>query len=144
MSERQQLGARLREARNVKGWTQREAAERAGISKESLGGYENARERAPFERVVRMAKLYGVSLEYLACRTDDPSGLPCGQHVVDLDMVEEVMAADDMASIARLQRPAGLAFSQTFPRNPLILDDRELERMRKRLVAHIARLRKET
>lgn len=64
--DRKKLGKRLRAARDAKGWTQSEAAEHTGISKESLSGYENGRERPPFERIVRIAEVYEVSLDYLA------------------------------------------------------------------------------
>ena len=83
VADRKDLGDRLRESRKRRGWTQREASERVEISKESIEGYENGRERPPFERIVKMAKVYGVSLDYLAGSTGDYSGLPRGRHIVD-------------------------------------------------------------
>ena len=54
----------LREARNL---TQKQVANRIGISKAMVSAYETASKAPSIEVLIRLARLYGVSVDYLVC-----------------------------------------------------------------------------
>src|SRR5690349_16300457 len=61
------MGRRLASLRALRGWTQTEAAQQAGISQGYLSALENddGTERTPLSTIQRLADLYEVSLDYL-------------------------------------------------------------------------------
>jgi DNA-binding XRE family transcriptional regulator len=65
------VAERLKTVRKAKGMTQQEAAKQTGINVITLSGYEIGRNEPNVEALVRLADCYGVSLDYLACRTDE-------------------------------------------------------------------------
>lgn len=66
----------LREARRL---TQKQVADRVGISKAMISAYETASKVPSIEVLIRLAHLYGVSVDYLVCvnspKSLDVSGL---------------------------------------------------------------------
>lgn len=64
-------GDRLRILREKNELTQAEVAERLKTTQSYYAQYENNRRPIPFERVVELARLYGVSLDYIGGLTDD-------------------------------------------------------------------------
>lgn len=54
----------LREARNL---TQKQVAARVGISKAMVSAYETASKAPSIDVLIRLARLYGVSVDYLIC-----------------------------------------------------------------------------
>lgn len=60
---------RLKEARLAAGYTQEEAAWRAGITVSMLSRYERETNDPTLQRAIDLAELYHVSLDYLAGRT---------------------------------------------------------------------------
>lgn len=65
------LGKRLKEARINKGLTQEEAAKRLRITFQALSNYERDYRDPDTELLSRIAELYGVTTDYLLCRTDN-------------------------------------------------------------------------
>lgn len=63
------VAARLQETRKKCGLKQQEVADRTGIHVITLSGYEVGRSEPNTEALVRLADVYGVSLDYLLCRT---------------------------------------------------------------------------
>ena len=63
---------RLRELREQKGWTQRQLAEQLGMQQPQYFRYEQGMRDAPSEMLIRLANLYGVSVDYLLGQTDNP------------------------------------------------------------------------
>lgn len=61
--------------RKEKGISQKEAAERLGVSQALLSHYEKGIRECGLEFVVRVADFYGVSTDYLLGRTADPDGV---------------------------------------------------------------------
>lgn len=59
------LGARLREARNARGWTQEQAAEALGVARTTMTAIEKGERRVQPEELIRLAKLYGRKLSAL-------------------------------------------------------------------------------
>lgn len=66
----------LREARKL---TQLQVAERIGISKAMISAYETASKAPSIDVLIRLSRLYGVSIDYLVCidapKAVDVSGL---------------------------------------------------------------------
>ena len=62
--------AKLREQKNV---TQKELAEYIGISSPAVVAYEHDRSR-PVRYLKGIADYFGVTVDYLLCKTDDPKG----------------------------------------------------------------------
>ena len=59
------LGDKLKSLRKQKGLTQVEVAKRIGISKAVVSSYEITDRRPSLESLVKLAKLYDVSTDYL-------------------------------------------------------------------------------
>lgn len=64
------VAKRLRETRLKCGLKQQDVAERTGINVITLSGYEIGKNEPNMEALVSLADVYGVSLDYLMCRTD--------------------------------------------------------------------------
>lgn len=64
------VAKRLSQLREESGCLQKDIAERIGVNVITLSGYEVGRSEPPEEVLVRLAQEYGVSLDYLLCRTD--------------------------------------------------------------------------
>ncbi|GIM47583.1 hypothetical protein DNHGIG_31320 [Collibacillus ludicampi] len=69
------FATRFRLLREQKGWTQDKAAEVLGVSRSTIAGYESEiKGRIPRdETLLKIADIFGVSVDYLLGRTDDPS-----------------------------------------------------------------------
>lgn len=66
---------RLKGLREDKDLNQKEIAEIMGTSQSYYAQYENGKRPIPFDRVVILAKFYGVSIDYIAGMTNDKRGL---------------------------------------------------------------------
>ena len=64
------LSQRLRECRKEKGLTQMQVATYCDITEKAYQNYELMTREPKLEILVRIADLYGVSLDYLTGRTD--------------------------------------------------------------------------
>ncbi len=60
----------LRLLRKEKGYTQIMVQMQTGIEQALLSKYENGERVPPTETLVRLADFYGVSIDFLLCRTD--------------------------------------------------------------------------
>lgn len=69
-------GARLKALRQKHELTQKEVAEQLNTSQSYYAQYENDRRQIPFERVVELARIYDVSIDYIAGLTDDINRKP--------------------------------------------------------------------
>lgn len=73
------LGEKLKHLRREKGWSQDELAYHAQIDGRQVSRYENDRVTPSIEVVIKMAKAYNVSLDYLLL--DDAPRRPLEVHV---------------------------------------------------------------
>lgn len=64
------VAKRLQKTRLKCGLKQQDVAERTGINVITLSGYEIGKNEPNMEALVSLADVYGVSLDYLMCRTD--------------------------------------------------------------------------
>lgn len=70
------IGQRIYQMRKIREYTQKELAEKIGISRILVWNYENGRLRLYDEMVKRFAIALGVSTDYLLGLKDDPEFLP--------------------------------------------------------------------
>lgn len=77
---------RFKQLREMRGWTQEDAAEKLGVSRPTIAGYESEeKNRIPREETLhKIADLFGVTTDYLLGRTDDPKRS-------DLDAVDQLI-----------------------------------------------------
>lgn len=68
---REILAKRLKECRKAKGYTQMQAAIYSDITERAYQNYELMTREPKIEILVRIADVYGVSLDYLCGRTDE-------------------------------------------------------------------------
>ncbi len=60
-----EIGAKIREARTEAGFTQEQAAEALGVSRQTVSHWENGRSYPDIVSVIRMSDLYSISLDHL-------------------------------------------------------------------------------
>ena len=63
---------RIRELREKNGITQHELAQRLGMLQPQYFRYEQGTRDVPSEMLIRLADIYGVSIDYLLGQTDNP------------------------------------------------------------------------
>ena len=63
---------RLRELREQRGYTQLKVALDLNLNQNSISRYESGSREAGFDMLIRFADYYGVSIDYILCRTDKP------------------------------------------------------------------------
>lgn len=63
------IDKRIKELRKQKGLTQSELASLSGISKSVISSYENAVHQPPYDILIKMSKLFGVTSDYLIGNT---------------------------------------------------------------------------
>ena len=61
---------RIRELREDRDWSQAAVAEKIGISQPNYSKYELGKVNIPVEMLIKLADLYGTSVDYLVGRTD--------------------------------------------------------------------------
>lgn len=62
----------LRILRKAKGYTQIAVQMKTGIEQALLSKYETGDRVPPTETLLLLAEFYGVSIDYILCRTDNP------------------------------------------------------------------------
>lgn len=63
---------RLRKLREGRNYTQLKVALDLNLSQNSISRYETGSREAGYELLIRFADYFGVSIDYILCRTDDP------------------------------------------------------------------------
>ena len=58
---------KLRTLREARGLTQLQVANRIGVSKAMISAYETATKAPSIEVLIRLSRLFGVSVDYLVC-----------------------------------------------------------------------------
>lgn len=64
------FGERLKQLRIEKGLYQKDLAKILGVSAGAIGMYENNKRTPDFELLIKIAKFFDVSIDYLLCQTD--------------------------------------------------------------------------
>lgn len=56
-------GEKLRQLRNIEGWTQEQVAKKIGVSKQTYSHYENEKRTPSLKMIKKLAQVYGVDLD---------------------------------------------------------------------------------
>lgn len=116
---------RLKELRQQKNMTMKDAARELGINYSTYITYEKGQYEPNLLLLQKMAQYYGVSIEYLLGRTDDPRTLAEKQSAEDelavyLEMLrtrpEMRMLLDTVAGASREEVEANVHFLETLRR----------------------------
>lgn len=76
------FGDRLKELREDANMTQEQLAEKLNINKSSISSYETNSKMPSVDKLVKIADIFKVSLDYLTCRTKDPYNISMQNKVV--------------------------------------------------------------
>lgn len=59
------IGEKIRELRDEKSWTQNELAQKLQVSRSALALYETGKRQVPNDLLLKIAKLFAVSMDFL-------------------------------------------------------------------------------
>ncbi len=111
---------RLEECRRAKGFTQKYVASAIGIKPPQISKWESGTTRPSRKNYIKLANLYGVSVDYLLGLTDDPQGVqevtlePCELTDAELMKIPSIaMMARKMGQLTEAQRQQMLAVGNT-------------------------------
>ncbi|MGN0596180.1 MAG: helix-turn-helix domain-containing protein [Ruminiclostridium sp.] len=83
---------RIRDLREDSDLTQKALAEYLGTTTQYYGRYEQGQIEIPFERAIKLAEFYNVSLDFLAGRTDNKDGFAAENLQKSLKACEEKLS----------------------------------------------------
>ncbi len=86
------IGERLRELRLEARYSQQQLAEKCETTQATIGRYENNMAEPPCEKLLWFAEFFGVSLDYIFGRTDNPKGM---LHQNNADALKKALAGED-------------------------------------------------
>lgn len=102
---RHAFGARLKELRKQKGWTQKELANQLDIRFSHLNKYESGMHIPPIEKLIQLADIFTVTLDYLVLgNREDVLPLHNTQLIERLQALE-AFDNDDQGAVLRLMMP---------------------------------------
>lgn len=85
---------KLKTLREARGLTQLQVANRIGISKAMVSAYETSSKAPSIEVIIRLSRLFGVSVDYLVCvdaaKVIDVSGLDDESVALVVALVEKL------------------------------------------------------
>lgn len=68
------ISIRLKQIRKERNLSQKKVAEAIGLAQQNYARYERGERIPRIEQLIALANHFGVSLDYLTARTDDPHG----------------------------------------------------------------------
>lgn len=71
---------RIRDLREDRDWNQTKVAEYLGVRQTTYSKYELGKLPLPVDLLIKLADLYGVSVDYLLGRTDERAPYPKSRH----------------------------------------------------------------
>jgi transcriptional regulator with XRE-family HTH domain len=89
------LGERIKRLRQERGWSQTQLGQKLGVHQKQISGYEREVHVPSTEVLLRMARLFDVSLDYLAF--DDRPDTKPGVQIADRDLLEKLEAIDRLS-----------------------------------------------
>lgn len=72
MGELAMFGVRLKELRTKRRWTIEEVAEKIDVGRSTYAGYETEDRKPPIQNLIKLSKLFDVSVDYILGLTDEP------------------------------------------------------------------------
>ena len=104
LSDWTKLGALVRTARNERGWTQVETAQRAGVSRAWIARLESGHRRAELESILRLSTALDLRLLARASDSGDVSDAPEAGRLPNLIAAEAAVAKSRSAAADRRQQ----------------------------------------
>jgi transcriptional regulator with XRE-family HTH domain len=99
---RRQFGARIKELRKERKLTQKEAAAYLGVQGTHLNKYESGIHAPPLEKIILLAKLFGVSLDFMILG-QKPEGRPIqNTHLLERFQLMEEFERDDQETVVKV------------------------------------------
>lgn len=102
---------RLREARELRGLSQSDLAQRAGLQPSALSHFETGGRKPSFDNLRRLADALEVSTDFLLGRRDDPKAVGPGFDAVFRDLenatTEDRQFIRDLLEIRRRRKDGG-------------------------------------
>ena len=99
--------------REKRGWSQKELAQRAGISNSAIGKYENDTSTPTLQNASAIADVFGVSLDYLSegqkCRTIAANGLTDEQVQLLTEIVQALRRPEPRSTLLTSEKQQLLA-----------------------------------
>ena len=96
--------ARLRSARELRGWNQSDLAERASMPASSIAHFESGSRKPSFDSLRRLANALEITTDYLLGRVDDPglaqAGDPLFRDIGKLSGNDREIAKDFLKMLA--------------------------------------------
>lgn len=93
-----EIGAKIKQLRTQKKLSQIALAKRLGVSKSVISSYENGIHLPPYDILLQMARIFGVSTDYLLGASSncavDADGLTSSQVEAVVRIVEEFRSAN--------------------------------------------------
>jgi len=86
------LGERIRRLRHERDWSQTQLAQKLGVHQKQISGYERGLHTPSTDVLIRIARLFDVSLDYLAF--DDRPDTQAGGQIADRELLEKLQAID--------------------------------------------------
>lgn len=93
------LSEKLKKLRKEKGLTQVQLSEMIGISNNLYNKYEKQNVRPPYETITQLAKIFGVSVDYLLGRDSEPQidNIYSPESIITFPVIGEIKAGYDGA-----------------------------------------------
>lgn len=85
---------RIRDLRIMRGWLQDDLAKQINLSRQTVSCYENETRSIDIETIHRLCDIFGVTADYLLCRSDMPTPQISAE---DWALLEAYHAADERA-----------------------------------------------
>lgn len=82
------IGSRIAFLREQRGWTQQQLAGSLGITRAALSHYEQNRRKPDSGRLMNIADLFNVNIDYLLGRTENPHRAPDEEKVQPIEQLE--------------------------------------------------------
>ncbi len=144
-------GKKLRELRNLEGWTQEEVANKLGVSKQTYNHYENEKRKPGLKMIQKLAEVYQVDID-IVFGNEIKSGTEVGEtvtryHIADnipilgtIAAGEPILAEQNIIGYAPAPplmntegrntfylEVKGESMNREFPNGSLVLIDRDLQ-----------------
>jgi len=97
---REIFSERLRQAREMRGWSQTELAEKSGLQASAISHFEVGRRAPSFDNLKLLAETLQVSIDYLSGRVSEPTGV--GKQADQFFRDFGKLSSQDQEIIARL------------------------------------------
>jgi transcriptional regulator with XRE-family HTH domain len=114
------IGQRLLELRKEKGLNQEDVANNAlvNISRNTLSGYENDEVMPPADKIIGLAKIYNVSIDYLC-------GISNNKEISNLEIGKDTGLSDNaIIKLRTIKNQEGINSSKLFIINSIIEDNK--------------------